>query len=486
MTRLKIGFQSLQRFIKEEFFVIISFVLFFLVSLAFFSQVTLQPGDDEIFGAIQLHYSLPQFLSIQYHTGSGRFLSLILCYFFTGQLFFLWKWFCAVFITVCAITIYLIVKSSFKCGKRDCIFIALLSCSLIFFINYQVLSPSVFWVTGALMYLIPATLALIAFLPFLLSIQDENYLPKKGFIFYLFAAIISIGGDEQVSLCLIGFFVLTLFYLLYKKRKIHHYLWTILIAAVIVQGFVFSVPGNSFRFVAEYTRWFPGYYSLNFLGRAELSSYFFMNTVISQDDLLLLLLWLILGVLLWKRNIARISRVFACVFFLFALLLVFNSIANLIPSFLGTFGKSFNRLFTFPFFIEGQPAPWIQWFPYAFWGTGLVLIPISIGMIFKHTRQTFFYAFLFLAAMASILVIAFSPTLFASGGRTSFVTDILLVLLIMFLLSEEGMLRIFTLPILAIAFTRMFILWYAWHLVGYQLTYGLLDTKGIPFEVLGH
>lgn len=463
----------------------IPFLLLFLLSLLLFSQVKIVAGDDEIFAAMHLHYSLPQYILMRYQTWSGRLFIEALLYYFTSPAFFLWKWLCALSITASAFVLYTFVHFGRNLSRQENFIAATLSCCSFFLINSAILSPSVFWVTGALNYLIPTTLGLIAFLPFFFSLQKENYQPRKTLVLYLAAAILTALGEEQVSLCLVGFSVLVIVYLFYTKRKISKSLWIILAVTLVFQIFSFTAPGNELRAASEISRWFPGYNAVSIATKLNLSAFFIINTLINQTYLLFLLLWLILGILLWKKAPTINFRILSCLSFLFAGLMALRFVNPMDTTILGTFSETYAQLFNFQFLMPGFLSRPDQWSLYLLWGIGLLLIPVSIGALFKKTKTSFFYIFLFLAAMASLLVITFSPTLFPSGGRTSLVSDTLLILLILLLLRENGLLKAFAAPILAVALFRVFMLYSTWRAGGFQLWYGVLDTNGIPFMVLG-
>jgi hypothetical protein len=469
----------------------IPFIIFFIISLALMSKVPLQPNnDDHYFSTMHLQYNLPQYLWMRYMTWSGRVSVEILFYYFEGSLFFLWKWLCAISITACAFVLYTVISYGKDFSNKESFLYASLSCLSFFLINSGVLSPSVFWVTGALAYLIPTSLALIAFMPFFFSIRNPVYQPRRAFVCYLIAAILTAIGQEQAALCFVAFAVLTIIYLLAQKRKISTQLWIILAVSVLLLAVSLAAPGDALRSRAEAVTWFPSFYSIDIFKRASVTAFFFMQALFDLTYLPLLLIWWVIGTLLWKKNPSRFSRWLSILSFLFAILMTLRLIHPLDTSISSTFKETIQKWFTFHYLSRGSfshPDQYLdQLMPYVFWGTGLLLVPFSIWTIYKRTRFSFFYIFIFIGAMTSILITAFSPTLFASGGRTDFVSSVLLILLIMFLLSEKGQMKTLAAMILAIALIKLFMLSSTWlNHGGYQFWYGGFNIKEIPFEVLG-
>ena len=184
-------------YIKENYCQFLPFIFFFALMIGLLSLVSIQEGDDVYFASAHLNYSITEFLLMRYHNWSGRFFSEILSYLFTGQLLFLWKWLCALCLTANAFIFYYLVNYNKTVERKLKIRFAYLSCFIIFLISSSILNSSVFWITGALNYLVPFTFGLISIIPFLRSVIDNTYRPNALSIIFVVTSIFAVTGSEQ-------------------------------------------------------------------------------------------------------------------------------------------------------------------------------------------------------------------------------------------------------------------------------------------------
>lgn len=462
-----------------------AFFIFFTFMFGLFSMVTVQSGDDQFFAAMHLNYSLPGYLTLRYHVWSGRLFCETLVYYFTGSALFFWKWLCAVSITMSALIIYRFITYSKEMRQIEKVFFAYLSCFSVLIISSNILDPSVFWISGALNYLIPFTVCLIAFIPYFHILKDKDYSPNRKVFLYLIPAILVALSGEQLSICFTFFSFLILIFLLVNKRKIPRVLWAIFIEVLIVQIFSFTAPGNTVRLNAEIATWFPTFRQVSIFSRVSLSLYFLFNTIINQWYLLLLLLWLITAILLLKNGTFKISRIIAYISFFFAFLMGLRFISPVDSDISQVLNNNYKTLFEFHYLTKSALLLPARFIPYAFWGIGILMIPFSLLLIFKKSKYSLFYICIYLTALASIAIMIVSPTMYASAGRTSFVSNMLLILLILFLLRHDGLVNDFVYPIMIVALLKLSMYYSSWIIDGYKLTFGVINTQEIPFEVMG-
>lgn len=470
------------RFLRSPF---PAFIIFFLFMLTMFSMVTMQEGDDLFFAQVHDSLTLPSFLAMRFQTWSGRVFIETLLYLFVGPWFGLWKWLCALSATATAYIMWNFVTYKASLGNKNKILFAYLICFSFGLISRANLIPSVFWITGALNYLVPFSIALIAFLPFFQSIKDESPVNSPKALLFLIPAVLTAAGQEQSSLTFTAFSLAVLLYLFVKGKKPSWVLLTIFIVTLIVQVLCLTAKGNSLRFSSEINTWFPAYNEIPILSKLILSGTFFFTTLIDQWSLILMFLWITCGYLVIKAKKSIFSIVLGAILFLYAILMAYHLI---LPdgSTLNGFGAILNNLFKFHYMARSTYSRTDYFIPYLIWGIGIFLIPFSINRLFHGTKHNLFYLLVFLASMLSILMITFSPTIYASGGRTSYVPCMLLILLLMLLLRHENALWVVGILILLVATTNMARLFAYWSKGVFGLTYGTIDDEEIPFMVLGH
>lgn len=462
----------------------VAFILFFLIMLVMFSMVKMNNSEDINFSTIHLQYSFSEFLTYCYQNRNGRFFVQTL-YYFSNYLNSVWKWICSVSVAVCAYMIYKFTTIGKSLTKSEKTILAYLCCFIILIINIEVISPSMFWGIGAYSYLIPMTLGLIGFSPFIYSLQMEDYKPRKTSVLFLIPALLTIVGQEQVSLCFLAFALIVLIYQVRRKKTVPKLLWVIFFISLVVQILAVTAPGTAVRYVSEINRWFPEFSQLNLTTRLSISFYYLFNTIINQWYLVLLLLWMILATLLRKNKPDIFGKVFSSILYFYSLMmsLKFFKIPN--QHITDNITVFFEKVFTFHFINPSTLQSLLYFIPYVVWGIGILLIPISIFLIFKKSKQSLFFICIFLAAIASISVMVFSPTLFVSGGRTSFVSNILLIILIVFLLQYNDLLKTFALPIIFLGICNITGIYLTWQSRGFKIFMGNLDISEIPFIVRG-
>jgi hypothetical protein len=463
-----------------------AFILFCFLMFGLFNMVSMQAGDDQFYAGMHLNYGFLEFITLRYQTWSGRIFCDALSYYFIGPAQFLWKWICAGSITISALLIYKFVILGREMGGSEKRAFAYLSCFSEMLISSTILNSSVFWITGALGYLVPFTFGLVAFVPFFYALKKVDYSPGRWTFLFVVPAILTALGGEQISLCFLSFSLLILIFRLAQKRRVPPVLWFIFIASFIFEIISLTAPGNSKRFINETATWFPAFQQIVGFKKIPLSLHFLFNTILNQWYLLIFLLLIITAVLLLKNRPSGFSRIIVNISFFLAFLLGLRFIQPLDTDISQESLIYFNRLFEFNYLTKASLFVQGNFVSYAVWSIAIVIIPLSLLLIFKKTAHSFFYIAIYLAAMASITLMIFSPTLYASGGRTSFPSNMLLILLILFLLRHADLVKGFALPIMMVALMRLFMYYSSWSIAGYQLTYGVLNTQGLPFLVLGY
>ena len=368
----------------------IAFILFFFIMFGLFSIVTLQTGDDKYYAGMHLKYNLLEFITIQYRTWSGRTFCDALLYYFTGPAQYLWKWFCAICITISAFIIYRFVIFERKMGDTERTAFAYLSCFSVILISSTNLNPSVFWITGSLVYLVPFTFSLIAFIPFFHTLKNTDYSPNKMVFLYLIPAILTVFSDEQISLCFISFSLLVLIILLANKKRVPVVLWTIFISSFIFQIISLSAPGNTIRYNSEIVSWFPAFHQISIYSRISLSAHFLFNTIINQWYLFIFLLLIITAILLLKNTPSGFSKIISRLSFFFAFLIGLRFIQPLDTDIMQEFEIFFKKLFVFNYLTKSTLFVKGYFIPYAFWSIAILIIPLSIFLIFKRRNSPSF------------------------------------------------------------------------------------------------
>lgn len=402
-------------------FYILGFILF--IAQCF---VTLYPGDDLYFvQAMSEHNNdLIQFVSMRYMTWSGRITSEFLVGLFT--LFPLWIWrilntFIAVlFVGLLAYIIKLPLGKPLNNSFN--LIINSFVCIFFFIIPISVTTRACSWFTGSFYYLWPTLALFIALLPFLkalyqLPITKNNYI--LSFIASCYAAYM-----EQTAAILLCFGFITIVYLYIREHKVRK--WLVLQSGfTLLHVLVYQLsPGNTLRFKAEVQNWYPEFESLSLLQKLTDGINWTHTHLIKDATWLMLSLSLLAFILILpklKRTPVKVLSFLPSLYFIGAMI-PFNTLTARTTSYEYNFDVQHMVDTIFFKASEGIIPALIS-----------LVILIVLGVLFTlaldFSIDSFIVTILYLAALAAGYILGFSPTLYASGPRVFFVSNILLLLI---------------------------------------------------------
>jgi hypothetical protein len=140
-------------------------------------------------------------------------------------------------------------------------------------------------------------------------------------------------------------------------------------------------------------------------------------------------------------------------------------------------------LFAFNYIDAQNISKLSQILPYVFWGISLLLIPVNIFFIWGKSERSFYYILVYFAAIASIVLMTFTPVFYYSGARTAFLPNMLFLILLYFQMTHMEKPGGLAGLIIIIAVAKLVALLVLWNTAGFPLWYGVLDTSSIPFKV---
>lgn len=452
---------------------------FFFLFFLFFQYVTIQPGDDEIFIGLRQQYSIGEFVKLYYNTWSGRVLSNTLIYIFAGLPIIYWQLFMALIMTVFGRTTF-IFFSPLPNEKPPRNFFLLILCYLgVFLFSSAVLIPSVFWLTGSLNYIVPVIFALIGFLPFFKLLKFNETPTDKSWSLSIIPIVFSSLSNEQIS---IGLWLITIGSLLlarYRKVTIPRHLIFLNVLIIVFSIVSITAPGNWLRLQQETQVWFNEYTNLNFLERITLAFGFSLSTIVNQWYYLMGLLWVATAVQTLSNIKKRSSYLISILLGVYAVAAGIRFISS-IEFISGLINLSvFDPLFTFAYLSGGDPININIVLVYLFWCFGMILLPIVWFKNLKSNQCGLILSYIYSVALLLIFTVGFSPTLFVSGGRTSLVSNVLLLVILIRVLWQEKPFLLLTAPTLLLIAFKMGTLLYRWISNSYFVDYGLLALPNL-------
>lgn len=328
----------------------------------------------------------------------------------------------------------------------DMTFFRILGCtwfslSSFLIVGTGVIGYSCLWISGSVNYLWPFTAALMFMYPVLLSVYQGRRIHPVPRCLSLFCGVYAALCQEQVALCLLAF----LFLAALKNYREKGISWLIIgLLLILTAAAILILAPFTEKREAKELQWLPGYESLNLTGKLFLMVQFVAHSFTHGLRFAMVLLWGILG----RKMVLEKKRMHAVILTMLAGLACVTSFAGKALTNVGLDGLDMNGLIDpVPCFSalsgmqKGVLFFWLSALAYT-----LILLVVSAAAVRKENITQGSEAsagvkagatepggvrrvFLYLAALASAAVMVESPSIYASGERTLFVSGMMLMLL---------------------------------------------------------
>ena len=385
-------------------------VLFYLL----FTRLIVKTDDGHFLGILnESGFDLAQWLKLRYETISGRTVCELLTMKFLGTNLIAWK-LCAALLWIYIVHFVLRFTSAFG-GEKQGTGAFVLCIPFLVFIGC--LNPAAFWFSGSFTYLFPFAGMVITLTPVIYELAEIRYRRMPSLILSVAAAPIACSQEQSAALTL-GFYAVALAFLFIKRRaKIYSF---ISLPFCVAQTYIlFSAPGMGERMKAE-SSGFDGFGSMNMACKilCGLSNYYAFGFMMS----VFVFGFFITAVTLKLRSLknSRLSGTMSKILPIFSVLsIVGGNILSLaaertIPD------KAFEKMF-----ISGQISP-AGAVIIVLCSVTLALIIVSLVIIAHEDFRTGFTASVcYIAGVCSAVVLGFSSSVYASGQRVFFFSEML-------------------------------------------------------------
>lgn len=265
---------------------------------------------------------------------------------------------------------------------------------------------------------------------FIKKVWDGEEILWFEYPYYVFSLVYG-ASSPQMSLVLI--FVYGLFtFLFIKNHKAKRFLLfqdTLLILSFLS---LLLSPGTNSRFVTE-LRWFPNYLMLSLVDKIELGYSSTLSHFICQPDMIFFLFTLLLWVVVWHKHKEMTARIISAIPFACCLIFgvstsppifgVIPAIRNAVPH--GSYGAiTVENYFTFS-----------SYFPIFIFGIVAICIILSLYLAFSDARS-WLSIYIMVVGFVSRMILAFSPTIWASSTRTFIFLYFAFIICILLLFQE--------------------------------------------------
>lgn len=456
------------KIIKHKFYYFSSLILIILMLFNVKLFLYNTSYDDGIFYNFTKQYSLLEFLKIRYLTWSGRLFSDLMS--FISSIIGVWFY---RFVSLFSIflTSYSIISMIYKKFNLRYFLIFFLTFGLI---NTNILGSAVFWSIGAYNYLVPVAFGIYALsFYFSLFFRHKMKFSKFNLMSFFIAALLSIYGNEQISLILFGFAILYHTYSVLNKKKVLKISYVFTSYVIINILISFLSPGNKIRWESEILR-YPEYVSFSFTSYLKIGISWIFDIIINRMFIMLMFLSSLPFIL--KNKIKSKYKPVWNMFFMQFIFVLANKIMDTpykwidyfydfsffqnicLESILSTFSRlKLNQLLT-------------QLFPFVFWFVYVINLLILLINCSKEKLLTFWG---FMAGIGSLVLMWFSPTIFVSGNRVAYVCSLSWIYIFIKILNDNNLFEnnYLILIITIFSLSNLFSLYFFWLTTGFLVVY---------------
>lgn len=380
--------------------------------MAMFHFLIQKTGTDDIFFEnVCNNTSLSEFLVFRYQEWTSRLVIEIGEVIFCGFLpLFIWKF---INIGMYILLLYSISKLIITENKRQMNFVltGALLCIPIFIL------AEAGWVATMNNYIWTAATGLYAMIP-LRKIYDNEKISIFQAVTYIIAIIYAANQEQMAGILFIIYACFTFVYVRNKKvRPLIFVLDAIIIFSLIS---ILLCPGNAFRKVQEIANWYPDYANFGILKKLQLGLTSMMDYCLVQERLLFVIFIFVITLSLWKNTCNLRSKIFA-----------------LAPISICVAFKYSNTFLSKVDFFDMENSKIYLYIKVITYLAILVLIGFSLYHIFKNDiKKKFLSILIFFVGVISRYVMGFSPTVYASGERTSMFFYISICILIVYMCND--------------------------------------------------
>lgn len=313
--------------------------------------------------------------------------------------------------------------------------------------NAMTLGYAAVWVNGSIFYTWTFTCGIYAMLPladlvFSRENEGEGMPGRKKFFYSIPCCIVAAMSIEQMGAVLLTFEILGLLFSFYRTRRVH-ILMSIQTAVTFLAFIVLLLaPGNEIRVAAETLSWMPQYATLTVGEHLFITIQWLLSSFANESRLFLCGIWIAgIFLLFLKENKKKSDLIMGAAAGIFTAAAFFPYLGI---TFLSDFGMDLGDITVRILEVPTSAGPsGLKLLPFIWWGAALAFTFFYIGKV-SGWQITLLLACL--AGIASEAIMYFSPTMYASGARVYYLTDLLYLFIILCLslgISRKGARNLF-------------------------------------------
>ena len=287
------------------------------------------------------------------------------------------------------------------------------------------------WVNGSIFYTWTFTCGIWALVP-LADLVFAQEADRREFLYGMPCAVIATMSIEQMGAVLLTFEVLRVLYCLWKRRRCNTLM---LIQTLLTAGafaVLFAAPGNDIRVATEIVTWMPEYETMSLGQHLFITVQWLLSSFANENKLFLCGIW-IAGILLLpvkrQKGAARTVMLALASAFTVAACLPFLGVTVL--SDVGMeIGDITERIDCVP---TASDLTFANKVALVWWAAALLF---TLLLLWEVSEKRITMVLTYLAGIASEAIMFCSPTMYASGARVYYLTDLLYLFLVLVLAFE--------------------------------------------------
>lgn len=403
--KLEVFLEKIKKIYKSD-----NFPIYFYVLIVAMIHITVKlEGDDVWFSTCCQNTGFLEYMINRYQEWSSRVIIEICFVLFCEYLpLYIWK---ILNIGMIYLFVYSLSTLFIEKDKRK---MNTIMCILLLCIPFNILKETG-WVATMNCYLWTAATALYSIIPLKKVIKNEK-VSVFQIIFSLLTTLYAANQEQAAGLLFIIYSLGILYALKIKKIKITKRQMCVFINYAIVILWllvILTCPGNANRKIQEENRWFPGFSDLSLIHKVALGITSMMNYMIEGGRLVFFILIILLAYMIYRdRNkISTVQKIlgYSPIIFTFLYKYVYMSLVL----------TNTNEILQMKAFTIFKVLMYVLI---------LLSIGVSIVVIFKK-ENCFLPIVIYGCGVVSRMVMSFSPTIYASGERTSFFLYVSFVML---------------------------------------------------------
>lgn len=288
------------------------------------------------------------------------------------------------------------------------------------------------WAATTVNYMWPLALGLFALIP-INKIWNSKKIKLWQYPLYSLALIFA-ANQEIMCAILLSFYGIFAVLMILKNKKINPYMLVQIALVVVSLVFILTCPGNYLRNQSEIIEQFKDFEMYTFLDKIGLGLTSTMGELINNCNLLFLILTIVISVYIFLNYKEKLYRIVATIPLFSIVVLGFGTCVKYLN--FSSFGMFKSLLVNQEVMLTAANSNNMLYaVPIIFAAVNFLCVAISILLIFKNLNKSL-PVLIFLAGLSSKIIMGFSPTVFASAGRTMIFFDFSMIIVIYLIWQE--------------------------------------------------